>query len=180
MLMTPATPEMVREWKKIHRQFKDKLKPNRKSGQEIVDYLLAKYSLTPINDSKAKQVISLNVLENEPLREKLPKGAEPNPVAFFLENEGEGLNIYQNQDEMFRGSKIFIGVDLSSGYFMVEGGSMLWDELCAFQGLDSKDIKNYYCVAQYISCLKRFNKYSPPGSFRFYTICIRLIEEANR
>jgi len=41
---------------------------------------------------------------------------------------------------------------------MVEGSSMLWDELCAFQGLDAKDIENYYCVAQYISCLKRFNK----------------------
>jgi len=100
----------------------------------------------------------LNVLKNEPLREKLPEGVEPNPVAFYLENEGEGKKIYQNQDEMFKGRKIFIGVDLASGYFMVEGSSMLWDELCAFQGLDAKDIENYYCVAQYISCLKRFNK----------------------
>lgn len=157
MLMTPATPEMIQEWKEIHRQYKNRLKPNRKSGQEIVDYLLAKYSLTPITNSKAKQVIYLNVLENEPLKEKLPKGAEPAPVAFYLDDEGEGKNIYRNQDEMFMGNKVFIGVDLSSGCYLVEGSSMLWDELCAFQGLDSKDIENYYCVAQYISCLRRFN-----------------------
>jgi hypothetical protein len=133
MLMKPATPEMVREWKKIHKQYKDRLKPNRKSGQEIVDYLLEKYSLTPISDSKAKQVISLNVLENEPLREKLPEGAEPNPVAFYLDNEGEGKNIYQNQDEMYRGSKIFIGVDLSSGYYLVAVGC----------GMNSARFKNW-------------------------------------
>ncbi|HHX87473.1 MAG TPA: hypothetical protein GX693_04745 [Firmicutes bacterium] len=59
---------------------------------------------------------------------------------------------------MFKGYKIFIGVDLSSGFYCIEGSSMLWDELCAFQGLDSKDIENYYCVAQYISCLKRINR----------------------
>ena len=33
---------------------------------------------------------------------------------------------------------------------------MLWDELYAFQGLDETDIQNFYCVAEYVSCLKRF------------------------
>ena len=34
---------------------------------------------------------------------------------------------------------------------------MLSDELTAFQGLDEKDIQNYVCVAEYITCLKRFD-----------------------
>ena len=31
----------------------------------------------------------------------------------------------------------------------------LWDELCAFQGLDEADLQNSYCVAQYISLLEK-------------------------
>ena len=77
---------------------------------------------------------------------------------FTWKTKEKGKRYIKTRDEMFKGRKIFIGVDLASGYFMVEGSSMLWDELCAFQGLDAKDIENYYCVAQYISCLKRFNK----------------------
>ncbi len=39
---------------------------------------------------------------------------------------------------------------------MVEGSSELWNELFAFRGLDEEDLKNYYLVAEYISCLKQF------------------------
>ena len=35
---------------------------------------------------------------------------------------------------------------------------MLWDELCAFQGVDEKDLENYVVVADYIRALKRFGK----------------------
>lgn len=143
MLNKQATPEMIEEWKLIFEQYKDKLKPNRKTGQELVDYLLSKYSLTPVLNDDAKQVISLNVLKNKHIKEKLPQGLKPNPVAFC----------YNDDDNI-----IFIGIDLSSGYYCVEGNSLLWDELCAFQGLDSKDLKNYYCVSQYITCLRQFNQ----------------------
>ena len=143
MLNKQATPQMIEEWKLLFDQYKDKLKPNRKTGQELVDYLLSKYSLTLVLDYDAKQVITLNVLKNEPIKEKLPQGLKPNPVIFCYNDDG---NI------------IYIGIDLSSGYYCVEGNSMLWDELCAFQGLDYKDLENYYCVAQYITCLKKFNQ----------------------
>ena len=55
-------------------------------------------------------------------------------------------------------TKIFVGIDLSSGFYQVEGSTLLWDELCAFQGLDCQDLKNYVVVAQYISALKRIGK----------------------
>ena len=35
---------------------------------------------------------------------------------------------------------------------------MLWDELCAFRGVDEKDLKKCVVVAQYIDALKRFGK----------------------
>lgn len=64
----------------------------------------------------------------------------------------------RDPDDLWGGpvSRIFVGIDLTTGYYTVEGCTMLWDELCAFQGLDEKDLQNYFCVAQYINSLKRF------------------------
>lgn len=156
MLMKKATQEMLESWKVTWNEYKDRLLPNRKSGAEISAYLSDKYILTEIHDDWALQVVAKNVLNNEPLAEKIPVGKIPSPVAFFVENSGKGQILYENQDEVFKGIKIFVGIDLASGFFCIEGSSMLWDELYAFQGLDEKDIQNPYCVAEYISCLKRF------------------------
>lgn len=156
MLMHEPTPEMVERWKEVWIEYKDKLLPNRKSGREAVEYLKNKYILEELNDDNIKQVVIDNLLHNKPLADKLPKGVEPSVVTFVIENKDNGKFLYENQDEIFKGNKVIVGVELESGFFYVEGSSLLWDELYAFQGLDEKDIQNYFCVAEYISCLKKF------------------------
>ncbi len=156
MLMQEATPEMLEAWKATWNEYKDILLPNRKEGADIVAYLSNNYSVIETYDKEALQMVTENILNNKPLAEKIPVGKTPSPVAFFVKNSGKGKTLYENQDEVFKGIKIFAGVDLISGFFCVEGSSMLWDELCAFRGLDEKDLQNPYCVAEYISCLKRF------------------------
>ena len=159
MLMQEPTPEMFEEWKMVWHKYKDFLKPNRKSGQEILDYLSQKYVLTEIHDKKAADAVRFNVTMNKPRAEKLPVGTVPQPKTYYVENSGNGCILFENMDEIYKDvTKIFVGIDIVSGYYMVEGSSLLWDELCAFQGLDQTDIQNYYCVAQYIACLKRFGK----------------------
>ena len=49
-------------------------------------------------------------------------------------------------------------IDISSGCYTVEGSSLLWDELCAYQGLDKDDLDNPVCVAEYVECMKKFGK----------------------
>jgi len=156
MLMQEPTPEMVERWKKVWIEYKDKLLPNRKSGKEVVEYLKNKYLMEALNDDNAKQVVINNILYNKPLADKLPMGVEPLVATFFIENKDNGKFLYENQDEIFKGNNVFVGVELESGFFCVEGSSLLWDELYAFQGLDEKDIQNYFCVAEYMSCLKKF------------------------
>lgn len=156
MLMQEPTPEMVERWKDVWIEYKDKLLPNRKSGKEVVEYLKNKYLLEELNDDNAKQVVIDNLLYNKIFADKLPIEVEPLVVTFVIENKDNGMFLYENQDEIFKGNNIFVGVDLESGFFCVEGSSLLWDELYAFQGLDEKDIQNYFCVAEYISCLKKF------------------------
>ena len=139
MLTEKPTPEQIKEWKNIYEQYKDKIKPNKKTGREVIEYLLSHYSLTPANDDRIKQVISLNVLSNEYMKKKLPAGMAPDPVAYYLNDKEK---------------QTLIGIDLTTGYYLVEGSPALYDEICAFQGLDEQDIKNYACVAQYVNCLK--------------------------
>ncbi len=109
-------------------------------------------------------VISENVSRSALFAEKLPAGQRPLPKAFYLENIGNGHKFYRSENkdslDLWGGeiTKIFVGVDLSSGFYMVEGSTMLWDELCAFQGVDEKDLENYVIVADYISALQRFGK----------------------
>lgn len=42
-----------------------------------------------------------------------------------------------------------------TGYFMVEGSGLLWDNLLTFSGLDGQDLNNVFLVAQYVQCLEK-------------------------
>ncbi len=134
------TTQQIEEWKKIFEKYKTLLVPNRKTGQEMVDYITAKYNANKFEDDEANKVVYYNVIKNEPLKSKLKRNEKPIPVTFYWENENK---------------KVFIGVDLVSGFYCVEDDEDLWDELCAFQGLDEDDLSNYYRVAEYINCLNK-------------------------
>lgn len=156
MLMHEVTPEMVGEWKRISTEYKGRLRPNRKSGKDVVCYLKKKYPVKELHEDKSKQIVIENVLANEPFAEKIPKGTMPRAISFIVQNMGEGKKLYDAQDEVFCERAIIVGIELASGCFFVEGSSFLWDDLFAFQGLDERDIENFYLVAEYVSCLKRF------------------------
>ena len=79
-------------------------------------------------------------MENEHSREKLPQGLAPQIIA------------YKSKD-----SSILVGIDLITGFFHIEGKDIktvtdIYDDLFLFRGLDEKDLKNYFLVAQYIQC----------------------------
>lgn len=156
MLMQEVTPEMIEQWKLVFKEYKPKLKPNRKTALDMIGYLKNKYSLIEVKDEKWESVVVNNVLYNQCFAEKLPTGKQPTAVVFSVDNIGEGKHLYENQDEVFRGLIIHVGVELETGFFHVEGSSNLWDELFAFRGLDERDSDNFYLVAQYIYCLRRF------------------------
>ena len=156
MIFGPASKEQSIEWRKIHKRFKDKLVPNRKSGNDVLQYLQSKYLLDEFNEEIGFQAVYETVLNNEFYKQKLPANSQPQPKTFILRNEGNGKLIYENQEDIWEGCRIFIGIDLSSGYVQVEGSCLLYDEIYAFQGIDEYDIENCVRVAEYISCLKKF------------------------
>ena len=156
MLNRRATPGMIREWKDTFATYRPLLHPNKKTGPEILAYLCTKYPVREIPAESIGEVIMDNVLLNEYNARKIPAGSTPEAIGFFIENTGAGTDLYTNQDDIFKGNPIIVGIELTSAYFIVEGSSRLWDELFAFRGLDEEDLANYYLVAEYVACLRRF------------------------
>ena len=155
MLMQKPDPEMIAEWKETFREYQPLLPPNRKPASELLLYLQQKYPVTELYDETMRQVVEQNVLENDCHAGKLPAGKSPSARVFLVENTGAGKSLYENQDELFRGTKIFVGIEMETGFFLVEGSSRLWDELFAYQGLDEEDLKIFYLVAEYVACRKK-------------------------
>ena len=143
MLTTEPSIEMVQEWKRIYKENRYKLKPNRKCGAEINDYFCLKYAFEEFKSLKFCEVVKFNITENEFNREKLPQGTLPQILA------------YKAKD-----ASILVGIDLITGFFHIEGEDInrvaeIYDDIFAFRGLDEKDIENYFLVAQYIQCLDK-------------------------
>lgn len=156
MLNHAATEEEVSSWKRTYAEYRDHLTPNRKSGAELYAYLSSRYRLLPVADARADQTVVSNILENETFARELPQGAKPNPVCSLVEPVGAAEALYRDRDALYYGCEILVGIDLVSGYFLVEGSDRLWDELYAYRGLNENDLNNFYSVAEYVACRKRF------------------------
>jgi hypothetical protein len=157
MLTSKVSPDMVRAWKDTCETYRPLLRPNKKTGADILAYLTGKYPVKELPADSISEVISDNVLLNECYARKMPAGKTPDATGLLIENSGSGKYLYENQDEFFKGIPIIAGVEIHSAYVMVEGSSLLWDELFAFRGLDEEDLANYYLVAEYVACLRRFD-----------------------
>ncbi len=143
MLREMPTPEMPAQWNEVWRTYAPRLRPNRRSGAELAAFLRENYAVTQVDDARMASVVAGNVLDNAHFRDKLPAGRLPEPVVFTCRRGGE---------------TVWIGIDLASGMYHVEDDAQLWDALCAFQGLDEADLRNPYCVFEYVSCLKKFGR----------------------
>jgi len=156
MLNHSPTQGEIAEWKRVFEQYKDRFKPNRISGAMLYAYLESRYPLMSMEDEGGEQVVISNILNNECFACELPEGVSPDAVCCIIEPVGAGTALYAAQEKFYSNCDIFVGIDLVTGYFCVEGSSLLWDELFARRGLNENDLKNYYVVAEYVACLERF------------------------
>ncbi len=156
MLMREPTEAMINDWKKTYNKYRKMLIPNRKSASDLIEYLMQKYPVKEVTSDKWHEIVRGNVMDNDHNANKLPEGKIPNPRVYLFENIGAGKSLYENQDDIFKGRQIIVGIELETAFFMVEGSSLLWDELFVYRGLDEADLDNVYLVAEYVSCLKRF------------------------
>ena len=143
MLTEEPTEETVREWRRIHSEYRDRLKPDRKTGAQVNAYFTDRYSPERYNSPRFIDIVKDNIMLNEYNREKLPPGAQPEILTYTLDN-----------------GSVLVGIDLTTGFIHVESGDIqraaeLYDELFLFRGLDEKDLDNCFLTAQYIQCKKQ-------------------------
>lgn len=155
MLMEEPTKEMIEEWKEIYNKYKDKIQPNKKDGIDVIKYLENHYSVTEIQDNDLEETITFNIKNNEFYSNKL-NGENPIIRMFKVNDIGNGKELYNKQDTIFKGITIIVGIELKTSFLYVEGSSYLYNELTAYTGLDKEDIKNYFLVSQYIKCKEKF------------------------
>ncbi len=155
MLMEEPTKEMIEEWKEIYNKYKDKIQPNKKDGIDVIKYLENHYSVTEIQDNVLAEAVTFNIKSNEFYSNKL-NGENPIIRMFKVNDIGNGKELYNKQDTIFKGITIIVGIELKTSFLYVEGSSYLYNELTAYTGLDKEDIKNYFLVSQYIKCKEKF------------------------
>jgi len=153
MLTKPATPELLRKWKADYAAYRPLLRPNRRPADELLAYLTAKYPLLPLDDETAREVVCANVRDNAYFASRLPAGVPPRAETFTVARVGAGEALYAAQDAIFACMDIFVGIEMVTGHFHVEGSSLLWDELFLFRGLDEADLENPCLVSEYASLL---------------------------
>lgn len=158
MQTTKPTSESIKKWKSLYSLYKDRLVPNKKTIVEIIGYLKSKYSVTELEDPRLKSVVTDNVMQNTVFAAELSKGVRPQALVYKIENLGNGKTLYDGQDAIYKGCPIIVGFETQTEYFLVEGSAALWDELFALRGLDENDLKNYYLVAEYVTCLQKAGK----------------------
>jgi hypothetical protein len=164
MLRTEATPENLEQWKALWLKWHERLRPNRKSGAELVQLLQKRFPLREIPGKAAALVVRENILRNEVFSSRLKAGESPLPRCFLVQNRGAGAALYASRAKDEREGEIFIGIDLVTGYFCVEGSERLWDECLALRGLDEDDLKNPFLVAQYVEAAGLERPAKPPAN----------------
>lgn len=149
--------ETIQEWKSVYEQYKFLLYPNFKPITQVIEYLKQKYPLQEETSERFKEIVVANIKLNGQLVLKIPDGKELTPIVFIVPNEGNASMLYEIREEVYNGSPIIVGMEFETGCFFIEGSDELTDEVTAFKGLDEHDMKNYYVVANYVRCLKKYN-----------------------
>lgn len=147
MITSEMSQAQLAQYKEIWHQYKNRLFVNRKSGEQLIQYLKSKYDLTIYENHEAKKATEFCILANAFTNEKTKASAS------LYAQTNAFLEACRRENAM----RILVSVDLASGYYQVEGSPLLWDELCVYQGVDEFDIQNFVCVGEYVNCLKRFN-----------------------
>ncbi len=156
MLQHLPTEQDIATWKTIYMEYKPRLKPNRITGSALYHYLSSNYPLKQLDREHIKQIAVSNILENECYAQDLPTGVLPDPICSLVLPNDAGASLYRERESIYQNTDIVVCIDLNSGYFFVEGSSLLWDDLFAHRGLNENDLNNYYSVAEYVACLDRF------------------------
>lgn len=133
MITERVTPEKLAAWQALYAQYRDSLRPNRISGEELDGYFREKYCPELYDSAAFREVVRWNAQVQYP----------------DAPTEADGILSYRLAGE------ILVGIDPVTGFFHVECENIgravpVWDDLFTARGLDAQDLENYVLTAQYL------------------------------
>ena len=132
-------------WKRVQQENLGRLRPNRRSGVQVLDGLRRRYPTAPLDDPRFAQVVMANFTQDPYLHAERPQIA-----ALRILREGTGEALYRTQSAIYGGMDILVGVELISGYVHCEGSDELEEELFLLQGLNEAQLGNPFLVWRYV------------------------------
>jgi hypothetical protein len=164
------------EIQRLQEDYAKQLKPNLRSVTELLAIIKHKYPCEEDLSQEAQDLVRGNVLFNAYFAKKLPESHETKAVMLQLKKEDSALPLYENQEreyqeywkktkesfplfkvEPYQEGPIFVGAELNSGYFFVEGSKKLLEEATVLRGLDKEELKKPFVVLNYINSLTIYN-----------------------
>lgn len=152
--MEEITLELLQSYQKLYHEYRASLIPNRKGAEALITYLQETYPTVEITNAEWKEMLRMELLENEFLVEKIMNKADIQVQVFEIQKQGKGNLLYELQEPIYKGTAIIVGIELSTGHLHIEGSSYLDDRLFLYRGLDEQDLENYYLVGRYITLLR--------------------------
>jgi len=132
MITSAVNPNQIETWKKIYAENRQRMFPNRISGEQLDSYFREKYHPNPFDSKKFRKVVLLNAAQNE--------GRLGQPAFHVV---------------TYRIDDAIVGIDLTTGFFHVESEDTkqmisIYDDLFVTRGLNEKDLENYVITAKYL------------------------------
>ena len=124
-------------WKLVWAERRPRMRPNRLSGAQVREVLLARHRAQPFCDPRFDEVVLAN-LANYPYL----SAQHPCVAAYRVENEAAGEGEFPC---------CLVGIELESGYVHCEGSDAIQDELFLAQGLNDKELENPFLVWRYVA-----------------------------
>ena len=133
MQIKKLVPPLTELWKATYEKERPNLTPNAISGEELSRYVRDRFSVQPSADAELLAAVR-GMLEQSALVQQKRKGVTLQPEVYRLEDG------------------TVIGIDLSTGCFIVQDNMAIRDELTYIKGLDDSDLENILLTVDWLRC----------------------------
>ena len=159
MQIKKLVPPLTELWKATYEKERPNLTPNAISGEELSRYVWERFSVQPSADAELLAAVR-GMLEQSALLQQKRKDGDLQPEVYRLEDG------------------TVIGIDLSTGCFIVQDNMAIRDELTYIKGLDDSDLENILLTVDWLRCRNLRQEKEEKARETFFTVTEGAAENA--
>lgn len=151
MQIKKLLPSLTEQWQAVYDRERADLVPNAITGEELSRYIQDRFLAEPSGDEALISTVR-GLLEQDALVQQKRKDGQLQPEAYRLDDG------------------TVIGIDRSTGCFIVQDNDLLRDELTYVKGLDASDLENVYLTVDWLRCRSLHEAKEKGARETFFTV----------